>query len=375
LKRNTARANGIFASSLVLFFIAFSCLPGWSADKITRSYEAQFFSVKLQGKLDYKRLEQTGINGIIYRVFWDDEVKGGLYFENSLFRTLEPALPQLITGLETSRSNLQLCAWMIARKFKWVDDPAMMDYQYEDGERSRIRKLDIFNPLVLQKLMDLYRELASHKIDRILIQDDLTLRYNEGFSNWGKAKFTAETEARAWEKLMMRKDTPYNANWNRVKVKQLNKVITLLVKSCKRVNSAIKVGMNVYYEAPVFTKKAEAWYGHNLSEIAETGLDYIYLMSYQRQIKQEMRLSETKTRQLFKRIVETAYDICKDKLVVKIQLRDWQTSERVPVEEVKAYMALIPARVKRVCFTPVTPDDYDYLKEIILTANRANKHE
>lgn len=358
---------------LALLLIAILTSFGFGENSVPRTYEAQFFTVKLPGKLDYKRLEQTGISRIIFRVFWDDEEKGGLYFENSLFRTLEPNLPLLIADMKRSRSGLKLCAWMIARKFKWLNDTTMLDYQFENGERTPVRKLDIFNPLVLQKLIELYKELASHRIDRVLIQDDLTLRYNEGFSNWGKAKFTAETSAPASEKLMMRKKTPYNDNWNRIKISQLNKVISLLVKTCKRVNSGIKVGMNVYYEAPVFTKKAEAWYAHNLEQIMETGLDYIYLMSYQRQIKNELKLSENKNRQMFKKIVDNAYRICKDKLIVKIQLRDWQTSERVPVEEVKAYMALIPPRVKNICFTPVTLEDYDYLKEI-LAANRANLH-
>lgn len=366
--------NHIKASIFTLSFIFLLTSFSFGKNNGSRVYEAQFFTIKLQQKLDYRRLEQSGISRIIYRVFLDDEAKGGFYFDNSLFRTIVPALPSLITEMNRSGSGLKLCAWMIARKFQWIEDTAMLDYSYENGQRSQVRKLDIFNPLVLQKLIELYKELASHKVDRILIQDDLTLRYNEGFSNWGKAKFTAETHAPAREKLMMRKNTPYNDNWNRVKVKQLNKVIDLLVSSCKRVNSGIKVGMNVYYEAPVFTKKAEAWYAHNLEKIMNTGLDYIYLMSYQRQIKQELNLSESENRKMYKKIVDNAYRICKDKLIVKIQLRDWQTSERVPAEEVKAYLALIPSQVKNICFTPVTLDDYDYLKDI-LAANRANVHE
>jgi hypothetical protein len=88
-------------------------------------------------------------------------------------------------------------------------------------------------------------------------------------------------------------------------------------------------------------------------------------MSYHRQIKDEMRLSETRNRTLFKEIVEKAYQICKEKLIVKLQTRDWNTSERIPADEVKAYLTLIPPQVHRVCFTPVTPDDLDYLEEII----------
>ncbi|MCP5054628.1 MAG: hypothetical protein GY940_46110, partial [bacterium] len=271
-KKSTVLTNGIFVYSLFLFIWGIFSGFGFSTE---RRYQAQFFTTQLQGKLDYDRLKKIGIQGIIYRVFLDNEQNGGLYFTNTRFHTIEPALESLIAELDKGAFNLELCAWMIGRKFKWISNANMLDYQYENGERRRIRKLDIFNPEALQKLIDVYRDLASRKIDRILIQDDLTLRYNEGFSNWGKAKFTGVTGVPAKEKLMMRKNTPYNKNWNRVKISQLNKVLKWIVQSCKKVNSGIKVGMNIYYETPIFTKKSEAWYSHNLGELLETGIDDI----------------------------------------------------------------------------------------------------
>jgi hypothetical protein len=63
--------------------------------------------------------------------------------------------------------------------------------------------------------------------------------------------------------------------------------------------------------------------------------------------------------------VEKAYQICKEKLIVKLQIRDWNTSERLPADEVKAYLNLIPPQVHRVCFIPVMLYDLDYLEEII----------
>jgi Hypothetical glycosyl hydrolase family 13 len=359
LRKSITLTSGMLVFSFLLSFLS---IFGFSSDC---EYQAQFFTTKLQGKLDYSRLEKVGIKTIIYRVFQDDQKDGGLYFNNTQFRTLKPALEKLIDEMETKRTTLTLCAWMIGRKFKWVADTGILDYQYENHQRQIVPKLDIFNPGVMQKLINIYMELASKKIDSILIQDDLTLRYNEGFSNWGKAKFTGEAQAPAREKLMMKRDSAYNKKWNAIKVKQVNKVLKTIVKTCKKVNSGIKVGMNIYYETPVFNGKSEAWYGHNLGKILETGIDNIYLMSYHRQIKKEMKLSEIKNRELFKKIVQKAYDICKEKLIVKIQLRDWKTSERIPMDEIKAYLALVPKQVKRICFTPVTSDDYEYLEMII----------
>jgi hypothetical protein len=315
--------------------------------------------------LDYARLEKAGIRKIIYPVFKDDEENGGLYFVNSRFHTIRPALEQLIA--EFDYGKVELCAWMIARSFKWADK-SLMDYRYENSTRRMVPKLDLFNPSVVQHIMEVYRELASRKINCILIQDDFAIRYNEGFSSWGKAKFSEVTQVPAREKLMIQKDSPHNLNWNRIKVKHLSKLLKLIVDSCKRVNSGIKIGLNIYYETPVYSDRAEAWYGHDLRKIMDAGVDYVYLMAYHRQIKEEMKFDEEKNRVFFKELVEKAAQICREKLIVKVQIRDYKTGERIPAEEVKVYLNLVPRQVRRVCFTPVTLDDLDYLEGIIGSA-------
>jgi len=328
-----------------------------------RSYEIQFFTTKIHKRLDYTQLKNIGITKVLFRVFKDDEEDGGLYFVNSEFRTLNPGLEQLIE--EFDFHHLKLCAWMIGRKFSWITDSTLLDYQYENGSRQQVRKIDIFNPQAVKKIITVFKELASHKLDCILIQDDFTLRYNEGFSNWGKASFTGATGVPAHEKLMMQKNTPYNVNWKRVKIDRLNHVLSQIVKNCKMVNSGIKIGINIYYEAPIFPERAKTWYSHYLPDILESGVDYIYLMSYHRQIKEEMNLNETRNRQFFRDVVKKAYELCKEKLIVKLQLRDWTTGKRISIEEARIYFNLIPPQVERVCFTPVTLEDFDYLAEII----------
>ncbi len=364
MRKNTALTIGIIGCS---FFISFSSVyagtGGTPATQTARSYEIQFHTIKLHGQLDYNRLNRMGISKVIYRVFEAAEKEGGLYFNNTPFNTLQPALEQLIAEFDFKKLNL--CAWMMGRKSEWLTDTTLFDYQYENDCRQTIPKLDIFNPDAVRKLIAVYKELASRNIDCILIQDDFTLRYNEGFSSWGKAQFTSVVRAPAVEKLMMADGTPYNQAWKRVKIDQMNKVLKSIVENCKMVNSALKVGINIYYETPAFPEKAETWYAHNLKEILDTGVDNIYLMSYQRQIKDEMKWNEERNRAFFKEIVEKAYNLCKEKLVVKLQIRDWKTAERIPVDEVRMYLDLIPPQVERICFTPVKVEDYAYLEELI----------
>ncbi len=138
-----------------------------------------------------------------------------------------------------------------------------------------------------------------------------------------------------------------------------------IIKEVKLINPNIKIGMNVYYETPLFIENAEQWYSHNLKELVKTDIDYIYLMSYQRQIKDEMKLSEKENKNLFEKIVKEAFKIAKEKLVVKIQVYDWKSKKRVSKREIINYIRLIPNKVKRICFTPVKLKDIIFIKKII----------
>lgn len=340
-----------------------------------RSYEIQFFTINLENKIDYPRLKKAGINTVILRVFQDLPENGGLYFHNSQFRVLKPVLEKISQEFDYNQMNL--CAWMIGRKFNWISNDSLFDYEYKDGRRQRIKKLDFFNPDAVKMLINVYKELASQKINAILIQDDFIIRYNEGFSNWGRLAFSNDFGAPALEQMMITNspDNTYFSSWRNIKQKKLLEVLNLIVKNCRMVNSAIKTGINVYYETPFKVEPALTWYGYTLKDIRDSNVDNIYLMSYQRQIKDELKLNGTALRTVFKQIVENALAICGDKLVVKVQLRDWITSERIPPQEVKEFLSLIPQGVKRICFTPVSPNDYEYLENILSGEIYENKPE
>ncbi len=326
----------------------------------------------LRGKIEPEVLKNSGIDKLIVRSFKNDHPEGGLYFSNSYFKVLYPYLDELANQLNGQRGDLSLWAWMIGRRFDWTDDARFFDYEYSTqpngngtGKRAIIKKFDLFNPDAIQKIVGVYRELAKKEIQGILIQDDLFIRYNEGFSNWGKARFTTSTKLPFYENLVMSRDSNFNQDWNRVKINQINKVLEQVIASCKQVNPKIQIGMNIYYETPFFIDRSEKWYSHNLREILQTGIDFIYLMSYHRQMKKEMKLGDEQNKAFFKQVVESAYDVCGDKLVVKLQLKDWETGDLIPVEELRQYLELVPAGVKRVCFMPVGIEDLNHIGQVL----------
>jgi hypothetical protein len=326
-------------------------------------FEIQFFSNNIRERLNYNLLEQLGIGKVIVRVFQDKQFGGGLFFSNSVFRVLNPTLDFLIP--EFKGKNVGLVAWMITRNFKWVKKKDYFDFVYDRGYRRQIRRFDIFNPQAIDKIISVYKELALKPIDGILLQDDFFIRYNEGFSNWGKAVFANSTGRPARERSMM---DPYSEDhrlWVETKVSQIIQVLEKIVNACKKQNPQLEIGMNMYYESPYYKTNSEKWYAHNLEKIVNTGIDYVYLMSYHRQIKKEMKLSEKNNQELFRNIVNRAYDICRDKLVVKIQFRDWDTGKTIPLNELLDYLRMVPKGVKRVCLTPVKVGDFEFIKRLI----------
>ena len=328
----------------------------------------------LRGKIEPDMLDQAGIDKVIIRSFKNSHPQGGLYFQNSFFNVIYPYLDELAGQLAGNRSKLDLWAWMISRKFDWTAEKRYFDYKYTngkngngDGERQIVKKFDLFNPDAIKKVVGVFKQLAKKPIQGILIQDDLFFRHNEGFSNWGKAHFATNTSLPFRENLVLAPDTPYSQNWNRLKINQINKVLRQVISACKKVNPTIKIGMNIYYETPFFIERSEKWYSHNLREILLTGIDHIYLMSYHRQMKKEMKHNDSKNKILFKQIVESAFAVCGDKLVVKLQLKDWETGALIPVEELRDYLELIPKGVKRVCFMPVDIEDLNHIRQVVHT--------
>lgn len=312
--------------------------------------------------VDFSALKRAGIRTVMARVFQDDEVGGGVYFANSRARVIAPLLDRILPSCR--QNGVNVWGWTLVRKFNWLDDDRLYDMESAAGRRSLIRKLDLFNPDAVQWLLGVLRELAGKEIQGILLQDDFCLRVGEGFSAWGRAEFARQTGLPAVEEVMLGNGLGAE-NWKRIRVNRVNQVLREIIAACRSVHPGLQIGMNVYYETPLALEHGEAWYAHNLREILDTGIDRVFLMAYHRQMKSEMHVSETRNRELFRTMVENALAVCGDKLTVKLQVRDWDDKELVPVEEMNAYLALIPPQVSAVCFTSVEFRDLDYLRRVL----------
>lgn len=305
-------------------------------------------------------LVSEGVERVIIRVFQDDEKHGGLFFENSHFRVINPYLEEFSSRLA---GRIELWAWMLARKFSWSERRDLFDYHFSDGRLQLLRRFDLFNPDAVAKVSAVLAELAAKRIDGILLQDDLVLRHNEGLSNWGRAFFFQRHGFRPDLKDILHRGSPRNLAWQQLKTARVNQVLRAYVQSIKSRKPGLPVAMNIYYETPVFADQSIAWYAHELDGILASGLDQVYLMAYHRQIKEEKKLSEAENRRLFQEITARAAARAGDKLVVKLQVRDFNSGELLPVAELRDYLRLVPAGIK-ICFMSVEEENLSYLRAV-----------
>ncbi len=350
--------NGILVFNLMLFL--------FPAALFQREIELQYHEVKEKYNPDFNELWSAGFGKIIVRSFLNNKKEGGLLFENGQFRVAYPGFSRIVK--KNNKRKFSLWGWLITRNYSWLDNSDLYDTEYIDHKRKKIKKLDIFDPEIRNKISKVFRDLTKLGVEGILIQDDLSIKSNEGFSLKGMKTFSDISGVPAREKLMMDSGSPYNLKWIKIKKKVIAALRNKIIKECRAINPDIKIGINVFYEASLFARKSNEWHSQDLKEIVDSDVDYIYLMMYHRQMKRELKYGIHRIKKLFKKGIENAVMLAGDRLVVKMETYDWNKRELIPVGEMEEFIKLIPENVKRICFTPAKNGDLKYFKRILKAA-------
>lgn len=308
--------------------------------------------------IPWETLRRAGVATLIVPSFRDDVQNGGLFFRNGV---VAPLRREIEASVASRRGPVALWGWLIGRKYSWLGRSSLADRQREDGRLSPSSKLDLFQPGAVDLMVGLFRDLARTGVDGILIQDDLVMRAGEGLSEGGGAELARRSGLPVSAQDLVRTDHPLLGLWTQLKCERVAEVVRQIVTAVHQENPRLQVGVNVYYETALTPDHGREWLAQDLDLLLETGVDRVYLMAYHRQMKAELRLDEAENRRRFAGMVERAWRRAGDRLVVKLQGRDFDTKERIPTGEMQAYLALIPAGVKRVCLTSIEWGDLPWL--------------
>jgi len=320
------------------------------------------FGCKDYGEVEdsIKKLRRVGVNTLIVRAFQNlgDRVyrfsrprcSEGVYFETEHAPVVDPLLPRLVSI--GHRHGLKVFAWMETRKMPLkLPDPEgskAVGYCFEKRALEPIGMWSIFDETVEQGIVALYGDVVRSGIDGILIQDDLIMYHCEDFSPKAVALFEEETGK------VLNPETLYQGpfkdsdgrwyvseytdtfwEWSRWKNQKLLKFARKLIQASRAANPQIEFAMNFMYESVTDPKNALAWLSQSLAESTRLPIDFYAIMAYHRQIKNELNLTDTGTYEKISNMTANILRLIDDpnKILMKVQLEDWNTGKQIPAVE------------------------------------------
>lgn len=309
----------------------------------------------------FDRLKQAGFNAIIFRVFQNvgdrifplakSETQPGVYFQTSH----APVVADLLTPVLQAAHDrgLMVFAWMTTRYADYgmphAESYRCIRYNFGTREYEKAKGLTIFADDVAAYLENLYSDLARYPVDGILFQDDLVLRHNEGFSVDALEKFERrygiplnpfDLYEGVYEgdpgRYYVRQYTDRYRLFARFKNDTILDLVRRLQNAARRNNPNVYFAINLMYEAITMPDNALLWLAQDAEAAAKAGIDYFSVMAYHRQMSRELEIGTADAIDLVGNLAAEAAAIVGDpnRVLVKIQTRDWQDSSLIGAGEV-----------------------------------------
>ena len=318
-------------------------------------------------------LREAGVNTLIVRVFQNHgdtfhhfarpRCQVGVYFETEHAEVVDPMLTRLVSIAH--RHGLKVFAWMETRKMPLrLNNPAKaraVRYDFAKQTFELMPMWSIFAEEVQRSLMALYQDVARTGIDGILVQDDLIMYQYEDFYPGAVSLFERETGKVLSPKTLylsvfkspkgrwfVRNYSYTFWRWSRWKNQKLLDLAHNLIRATKEINPSVKFALNFMYESVTDQDNALAWLSQDLEAATKLPLDFYAIMAYHRQIKKELHLSDEETYGKLANMSARLLRVIDDpsKILMKIQVRDWDTRKQIPSFEIDEVLRRIDSQSK-----------------------------
>jgi len=308
------------------------------------------------------RLKDAGVTTVFVRVFQNrgdrplfyggrPTTAVGVYFPTAAAPVVADNLA--VVSAACRRLGLSVYAWMTTRACDWLleERPDLAELRYDsaaDTVQSSAR-LNIFHPLVRQRLTAVFRDLARADIDGVLFQDDMVLKAGEGLSPEAIAAYLKESGTAVSPTLLFERTPGAGAAaifspafyreafwpWAAWKNRALLDLAQELMAAAREVRPGLRFALNMYYETVLNPRMALAWYAQDLRVARSLPFDYFSLMSYHRQIGSELSYTPDDAIAAIGVLSRQAAAAAGDpaRVIVKVQSLDWKTRALIPAEE------------------------------------------
>lgn len=321
--------------------------------------------------------KNKGVNTVFFRVFHNSKdrshldiplkCESGVYFDTQAACVVNNLLPEAVKSAK--KHDIKIFAWMATRSLSFLKDKENLSLAFNaDGGETAGYGANIFKKEVRDTILQLFKDLAKNDIDGVLFQDDFIIKYNEGADEYAKKLFEDASGIKAERDTFFGKVKEYKSKkvfsefkpefyiWADWKSAYLAEFFKELKEQMKTVSPKILFAANVYYETPVDEKAALSWYSQKLPSLLEAGADYLAVMGYYEQIKEEQNLDRAAAAQFIGKIAENAVKTAKDekKVIMKLQSRSFTSGKALDYEDFKLVCRYIkPAGDVSIAAVPV----------------------
>lgn len=358
---------------------------GSGPEKIVAAQVSLFYCQNLEDvEKRIRGMAEAGVNTLIVRVFQNEgdrpygfvtpQYPSGVYFRTRYAPVVGDVLGPVASI--ANRHGLRVFAWMTTRlaNYGFEDREGLRGflYDFEKKTTAPAKGFNLFRREVVTRLEGLYSDLARYPIDGILLQDDLILRHNEGFSPEAlklffqdhgyvpdPSLFYGKTSGNEGGKNVVSFYTDRFWTWARWKNQKILNLAERLMDTARKVKPDLRFAINLYYESVLDPEKAMAWYSQSIEEARDFPFDYFSIMAYHRQMQEEMGLTMEETLNLMPHLTERAIEMAGDpaRVLMKVQVVDWNDSRLLPQEETEKVLRTVWEKQEtHIAIVPYQPD-------------------
>jgi len=329
-------------------------------------------------------LAAAGFNTLIVRVFHNEgdrfygfatpRSNSGVYFKTDYAPVVDDVLGPVCRLAHTH--GLRVFAWMTSRyaNYGFENANGLRAFLYDFDKEAIVpaKGFNLFREEVVARLEGLYRDLARYPIDGVLLQDDLILRHNEGFSPEARQLYLQDhgyspepwllyggPMRRVDGKTLPSTYTERFWEWSRWKNRRILVLAARLMSAAREVKPSLRFAINLYYESVLDPEKAMAWYSQSLEQARYYPFDYFSIMSYHRQMQEELDVSLEEVLGLIPHLARKAVAMAGDRtrVIMKIQVVDWDEARSLPQSETETILkSLADNPDLHIALVPYQPD-------------------
>ncbi|MCK4714405.1 MAG: family 10 glycosylhydrolase, partial [Candidatus Aenigmarchaeota archaeon] len=234
-----------------------------------------------------REINSSGANAIAFGV----HDSGVMFFNSSAIdlRVIDLA-PAIID--EAREHDLKVFAWTDTINFPELIEE-YSDWEFVTCVRSGRyhypsdcgwhQRLSPFSPGIDDFVREYYRDIARLDIDGIQFQDDLFLAEGEDFSDAAQHAFLDH-----YGHPPDTRDPDDIKRMQQLKIAKITELTGIAIESAKEVNPDLIFVFDVLPEAE--RERMLSWWSIDLQGLRNAGVDYFGIMSYHRQIMQDMRV-------------------------------------------------------------------------------------